>query len=74
MLEKVVEKYGYTMVKEEPNIRQYDLVADQKKVPFDRAAFERRDKDSIVVSWVIPPLGPGSGGHLDIFRAIDLLS
>lgn len=74
LLEKVVEKYGYTMVKEEPNIHQYDLVADQKKIPFDRAAFERRDKDSIVVSWVIPPLGPGSGGHLDIFRAIDLLS
>ena len=74
LLEKVVEKYGYTMVKEEPNIHQYDLVADQKKVPFDRAAFEKRDKDSIVVSWVIPPLGPGSGGHLDIFRAIDLLS
>ena len=74
LLEKVVEKYGYTMVKEEPNIHQYDLVADQKKVPFDRTAFEKRDKDSIVVSWVIPPLGPGSGGHLDIFRAIDLLS
>ena len=74
LLEKVVEKYGYTMVKEEPNIHQYDLVADQKKVPFDWAAFEKRDKDSIVVSWVIPPLGPGSGGHLDIFRAIDLLS
>ena len=74
LLEKVVEKYGYTMVKEEPNIHQYDLVADQKKIPFDRAAFEKRDKDSIVVSWVIPPLGPGSGGHLDIFRAIDLLS
>ena len=74
LLEKVVEKYGYTMAKEEPNIHQYDLVADQKKVPFDRAAFEKRDKDSIVVSWVIPPLGPGSGGHLDIFRAIDLLS
>lgn len=72
-LEKIVGQFGYTMVKEEHSLLDYSMIMEQKQTAFDPEEFQKREKDQIVVSWVIPPLGPGSGGHLDIFRAIDLL-
>ncbi len=73
-LEKLVGHYGYTMSKVENKLGTYSLITHGERVPFDEAAFAKRTPGAYVVNWVIPPLGPGSGGHLDIFRAIHFLT
>jgi O-antigen biosynthesis protein len=34
---------------------------------------ERRRANPKVIGWVVPPVGPGSGGHLNIFRFVRFL-
>ncbi len=48
-----------------------DYIINTEKVPFSEEDFMKRDDSVYTVSWVIPPLGIGSGGHINIFRAID---
>lgn len=78
LMQKVAEKHGYTMQKIEDTVENklgtYSLITNGQYVPFDEEAFAKRDENEYVVNWVIPPLGPGSGGHLDIFRAIGFLT
>lgn len=73
-LEKLIGRYGYTMSKVENKLETYGMIANEVIVPFDEEAFSQRKEGEYIVNWVIPPLGPGSGGHLDIFRAIGHLS
>lgn len=73
-LEKLVGRYGYTMSKADNKIEMYSLITHGERIPFDEEAFAKRMEGEYIVNWVIPPLGPGSGGHLDIFRAISFLT
>ena len=74
LMQRVAESQGYTMQKVESKLGTYSLITNGDRVMFDEAAFENRDEKEYIVNWVIPPLGPGSGGHLDIFRAISFLT
>lgn len=79
VIEKVVGKYGYSLVKNNPVgtttslSEQYPFIINNTLVELDREALRKRETGKYTVSWVIPPLGPGSGGHLDIIRAIYFL-
>lgn len=73
-LEKLVGRYGYIMCKPENKLGMYSLITHAERVPFDEESFALREEGKYVVNWVVPPLGPGSGGHLDIFRAIRILT
>lgn len=74
-LDKFVHRYGYALKKLEPEKYEnpYAFVMQMPKVEFSKEDFEKRD-ERISLSWVIPALGPGSGGHLDILRAVKLLT
>lgn len=74
MMQKIAESQGYTMTKVESKLGTYGLITDGIRIQFDEDAFNKRDDKKYIVNWVIPPLGPGSGGHLDIFRAISFLT
>lgn len=52
-------------------IRGYDFIINTDKTAFDQEAYEELKKSSdIVINWVIPLPGIGSGGHINIFRFI----
>lgn len=73
VLEKVIGKFGYTMVRNH-ELGDYRVVIDEHQVPFDPDAFAKRDKTRYTIGWVIPPPGKGSGGHMTMFRTIGILS
>jgi glycosyltransferase involved in cell wall biosynthesis len=81
-IEKFVHHWGYKMVKVDDNYMRknptcisdtFPFIVNDIHVPFSMKDYQNRDKDVITVTWVIPPLGPGSGGHLDIVRAVHIL-
>lgn len=74
LLEKLIGHYGYVMTKPENQLATYRLLTNTERIPFDEEAFSKRVEGAYIINWVVPPLGPGSGGHLDIFRAIGLLT
>ncbi|MGN0437444.1 MAG: glycosyltransferase [Lachnospiraceae bacterium] len=49
----------------------YDFIMNQEKIPFDQNAYHKLDATKgLVINWVIPLPGIGSGGHINIFRFI----
>lgn len=57
-----------------PLIEAYHFIVDEQKVPFDEKEFETHKEDAtILLNWVIPEMGKGSGGHINIFRFISNL-
>jgi glycosyltransferase involved in cell wall biosynthesis len=53
-------------------VREQDIVAaDWQKPP--KVTPRKAHKPPFKITWVIPPMGPISGGHLDIFRTIEYL-
>lgn len=47
---------------------------EQNEIPFDKDEYELHKNDEIkLLNWVIPEMGKGSGGHLNIFRMISYL-
>lgn len=49
----------------------YDFIMDREKMPFNMEEYRSLDSDkNIVINWVIPLPGIGSGGHINIFRFI----
>jgi glycosyltransferase involved in cell wall biosynthesis len=46
-----------------------DIIAADWRKP-QKTAIYKRHKPPFTINWVIPPMGPVSGGHADIFRAI----
>lgn len=51
----------------------WDFIVDTKKVSFSREDYEKNKGDKILLNWVVPEIGKGSGGHLNIFRFISFL-
>lgn len=49
-------------------------VADKTTVPFNKEDYEaHKNDDTLLLNWVIPEMGVGSGGHINIFRFISNL-
>ena len=55
-------------------IEHYEFVVDQTRVPLNRQEYEKHKDDEVkILNWIIPEMGKGSGGHLNIFRFISNL-
>lgn len=50
----------------------FGYTTDREEIPLNMEEKEQAG-DKIVLNWIIPDLGVGSGGHLNIFRFISLL-
>ncbi len=55
----------------------YNFTGDYLRSPLDKKKLDERfratDKNKMVVNWVIPDMGVGSGGHMTIFGTIGFL-
>ncbi len=52
-------------------IAGYDFIMNKERIPFDKVEYKELDSaKQIVINWVIPMPGIGSGGHINIFRFI----
>ena len=50
---------------------KYVINTDQKQ--FSREQYDLAKKGKIIVHWIIPEMGVGSGGHINIFRFVSAL-
>lgn len=48
----------------------FDFVMKHDKVAFDKDAYLKNKDGRIQLNWIIPEMGAGSGGHINIFRFI----
>ncbi len=52
----------------------YGFVTNDTPIPLDVSQREEAEKNgTILLNWIIPEMGIGSGGHMNIFRFISLL-
>lgn len=52
----------------------YDFIMDESKINLDVDEYNSYKSDQIkILNWVIPEMGVGSGGHINIFRFISNL-
>lgn len=52
----------------------YGFVTNDTQIPMDLKQKEEADRNgTILLNWIIPEMGVGSGGHMNIFRFISLL-
>ena len=52
----------------------YSFVVDNDPIPFNQKEYEKHKNDKKkILNWVVPEMGPGSGGHTTIFRFISNL-
>ena len=49
----------------------YEWIVDETEIPLNEE--EKRMEVSTVANWIIPEIGVGSGGHMNIFRFISFL-
>ncbi len=54
-------------------LKKFDFVTGTKHFEFSNHDFVSTDHD-LILNWVIPELGVGSGGHINIFRFIEILA
>jgi glycosyltransferase involved in cell wall biosynthesis len=67
--------FGTTPVNINPGV--YNFVGDYSRPALDKKKIDERfrktDKNRMVINWIIPDMGVGSGGHMTIFRTIGFL-
>ena len=51
----------------------YGFVTDVREIPFVPSDYEKAKNSPLILNWVIPEPGKGSGGHLNIFRFVAAL-
>lgn len=51
----------------------YDYITDIKPIEFNENEYEKCKDGKITINWVIPEMGKGSGGHINIFRFVNNL-
>ncbi|GJM57295.1 glycosyltransferase [uncultured Dubosiella sp.] len=51
----------------------WSFIVDQEKIPFNKTDYENNKEKGITLNWVVPEMGKGSGGHINIFRFISYL-
>lgn len=55
-------------------LKQYEYIINQTKIELNKEEYETHKSDEVkLLNWVIPEMGPGSGGHINIFRFISHL-
>lgn len=70
---KILEKAKIIPVKNK-FIYDFDYLVDDVKIPLSEEAYEMHKKDEVkILNWIIPEMGKGSGGHLNIFRFVSFL-
>lgn len=64
----------YKNGKPEVNIIDFwGFITNQDKVKFSKNDYLEHKDDQITLNWVIPEMGIGSGGHINIFRFVSYL-
>lgn len=52
----------------------YDFIMDNEKIPLEKERCIKHKNDALkTLNWIIPEIGVGSGGHINIFRFISHL-
>lgn len=51
----------------------WSFIIDGKHTPFDYEDYLKNKDESPVLNWIIPEMGKGSGGHINIFRFVSYL-
>lgn len=51
----------------------YDFIINESIIPFNKDELEKCNENGMVLNWIIPEMGIGSGGHINIFRFISML-
>lgn len=52
-------------------IKFYNFIVDNTKIPFCIEDYKKYSfKNEIIINWIIPEMGIGSGGHINIFRFV----
>ncbi len=51
----------------------FGMALEKEKIPFNRQDYLDNRQGPIQLNWVIPEMGRGSGGHINIFRFISAL-
>lgn len=69
----VAEKFHLAPRKNE-FLKHYEFLTTEKRVPFNQAEYEKHKNDEVkILNWIIPEMGEGSGGHINIFRFVSFL-
>lgn len=50
-----------------------NFLVDRKSIPFSTEDYEENKGHGVLLNWVVPEMGVGSGGHINIFRFISYL-
>ncbi len=69
----VMQKLDEVSVTKNDVIGFYDYIMDVEPVPFVQEEYEKAKNGPVILNWVIPEMGVGSGGHINIFRFVNLL-
>ena len=48
----------------------YNYIMKGEVTPFSVSDYEDNKNSKLILNWVIPEMGPGSGGHINIFRFV----
>lgn len=52
----------------------FDYITNEREIPFNDEEFLKyKDSNEILINWVIPDVGIGGGGHINIFRFISMI-
>ena len=55
-------------------IEYYTFATNRTQIPLDREEYEMHKNDNVrILNWIIPDMGEGSGGHINMFRFISRL-
>ena len=69
----VMQKLDEVSVTKTDVIGFYDYIMDVEEIPFQKEEYELAKNGPIILNWVIPEMGVGSGRHINIFRFVNLL-
>ena len=73
LFDKLLGKLHLKKVKV-PVLDLFHFVVDEQQVPFSQKDYAAHKDDAVILlNWIIPEMGKGSGGHLNIFRFISHL-
>ena len=51
----------------------WGFITDLKEIGFNKKDYEENKDKQITLNWIVPEMGIGSGGHINIFRFISYL-
>lgn len=51
----------------------FGYVLNTEKIPFSKNDFDENKDGQLILNWIIPEMGVGSGGHINIFRFVQML-